>query len=1137
MVCELEGSQDYKGKLEQEPLNRYVLIEREGRLRPRQDLEQATHSDLDVVRILKKGKGNSDRGFYAHSRFLVVRTEDHIRDPQFRKAFDQAVKNDEIYEEFKEAVERDEAHKIFGEAVKEGDFHFLETSPVEMPYIWGGDTIRTYKGLPGRRRIAETWEVSTHSAGPSAVYLNLEHSLPLSEVLFKTSRRSNLQFMAKYLDCHDKLSIQVHPSRDTAAYLYSNKTFKLKDKDGKEESFYVIHTAPHRDFRLFLGFERKSLAPIAIYLRPILLDYAGGAKRGDLQKCYAELVERLSIGLIEECVPDIAAALEIDTDTFDKEILKWTEKEKDLEHIFRYHVEKNGSDLRPGPEKEGASWPSLSLLGKEYLFAAIGIICVIESIADFVYNNSSFLNRARELFGYEVEKKSKKEIESAPLLKYFHAQQMETGQWGRVPPGTVHAWQGGGNFLIELAQCSDNTFRILDFGRELSETTSREMHYLEAMYSLSADGILDDNSSRRLIRQAEIAQTTDAYQKRKPQPCHSILNYRLFQPDAARQVKPDFTDRATNSSDDKATIPEQTAGSDNSECAAEKSPENKATASSQHWISLRGNEDKQGESWSVLMNPDNRVRIRTANANKNQAAANGNQAETNKDSAETNEEHFSELSVGRCRAVLIKPGTNAEVLPAHSGDRLLFLSPRLEREDLICISLGATKQEIALWRDGESPLIIWHKGEGALGEYDLDKVIEGVCKSAEVILGEALQALEDAEDEQDADKQTVRKLRVAVSWPGYINPEENGDVLYSSLLGDLRRSDFAAKLLNDLGNVINKLNSRKPVTYKLLESSNDNPIILNDAVASAWGESRHPLGKLLSDDPGMVLNIGSGMCAGFYPGKTKRKIDDACLAACSAVGRWLFVNPRTGRMQFRLSKDLLGEGLSLHEPKESLSNHVFRKTVNDRDGVWIRASVYLSSRGIGLRFLSRLPQSDEFNKFLKEVEWEQNKILDFLKKSDKADKEEWAIECFEDACQELNKNPKDFDRHKMIHKINQKAVGEDGVLRKLAREFIIEVAQELAEVLRQISQMLVQIDADESFREGTRHVVLTGAVGEHFGRVPAEDTTDPTDLLVTVIRRCLGNTFSVWRSEISISSKRETEGFKRYLDALSDGLQ
>jgi mannose-6-phosphate isomerase class I len=1053
-----------------QPLSLYFLDgEKDGPWRPRQDLEQITHiGKLLVVRLSEREPGKPERGIYAHSRFLLVRTEDDIRHSQFREAFDEAVQ---------EPTQPDLSLTSEHQKIESGRSPFLETVPAEMPYVWGGYIIRILKGLP-ERRVAETWEVSTHSSGLSSVYLNLKQPIPLPVVLraLDNSSSGHLPFMAKYLDCHEPLSVQVHPNYATAQYLYGEEkkkpgTFRLQDDSGKEESFYVLRTATHEPFHLFLGFDRDSLDSIAQSLRPILSEYAGKAPNPDgLQKCYDKLVDELYERLQQkkEIVSEVAPVLGISGDAllapFKLKPPPSTNPESwdpnFLHSVFHYHVE--------GPTKPtDDSTFYLSLLGKEYLFAAIGIIRVIKEIADCVLQNEKLQTPARQLFDYRETKD--RDPKKSPILKYFHTQEVEPGWWGRVPPGTVHSWQGGGNFLIELAQRSDNTFRILDFGRELSGTTRRDMHYLEAMYSLSVEGILDEESSKRLIFKAEVEgaagkqlkeprQGSDMTeeQPKEPRQCHSELNYHLFVASA--------TDRPPSA------------------------PANKLATRGEDWISLLDTGNAQEKDWSFLMNPDNAVRIRA----KTEAASGSDKG------------RFSELSVGRCRAVLIEPNTRAEVLPAHHDDRLLYIFPRVKREDLLCISLGATKLEVALWRDGESPSIVWRKGQLPLlqapqGEDELPAgIIEAICHSVADLLSQA----GNASNEQ-------RNLRWALSWPGQID----GTRLYSSTFGTHNRSKFIATVMLKL----------QEHGVSLLAQDGSDPLILNDALVSAFGEIRHPLGGLLSDQSGMVLNLGSGVYAGFYHPTVSDPQKERAVIACSAVGRWLDVNPLTGKMRPR--------------PKPAtLQDHVFQKQVgywDVEDPNWVRASAYLSSRGIALRFLSRLPDSDR-EEFLTKAGWKagwESQSLSDIFCGWSGNPSKTAISRFLKGCERLGTKPEAFDRHKMFFQINQAAEGDNSKVRKIVREFIIEVAQELAEVVRQVNMMLKGIGSRE-YVGCTEKVVLTGAVGEHFGRLRTDD------LLVKTMNRCLGSSGPekkpVKRSEVAISSVRETEGFiqyRRHLDA------
>ena len=53
--------------------------------------------------------------------------------------------------------------------------------------------------------------------------------------------------------------------------------------------------------------------------------------------------------------------------------------------------------------------------------------------------------------------------------------------------------------VIELSERSDNTFRIVDYGREFRRATQRDMHYLEAMYAVTPDAVMDNEGALRCI--------------------------------------------------------------------------------------------------------------------------------------------------------------------------------------------------------------------------------------------------------------------------------------------------------------------------------------------------------------------------------------------------------------------------------------------------------------------------------------------------------------------------------------------------------------------------------------------------------------------------------------------------------------
>jgi hypothetical protein len=96
-------------------------------------------------------------------------------------------------------------------------------------------------------------------------------------------------------------------------------------------------------------------------------------------------------------------------------------------------------------------------------------------------------------------------------------------------------------------------------------------------------------------------------------------------------------------------------------------------------------------------------------------------------------------------------GTNVE-LAIHSKqpkDVLIRISPRLERDHLLCIGLGDSKVEVALWRDRQSPPIRWFKFTPKT--HEIREVLVQIKKQVESWL---------------AAKRPEKPVRVAVSWPG-----------------------------------------------------------------------------------------------------------------------------------------------------------------------------------------------------------------------------------------------------------------------------------------------------------------------------------------------------------------------------------
>ena len=1154
----------YKPK--SKPLTTYaVSVHQEAnQLHLRQDIEQLTHVEGVSVRSIKHTKPSRE-GLHAYDRFLVVRREDHIRNRTFHEAFEQA-QQAPFHVPSPDQPEIQQAFKV------------MECSPAKMRYIWGGNAIASLKGIPDEF-IAETWEVSTHPLGPSSLFLNLQHPVPLS-VRLLSEEGSNSQirqehgeqfpWMVKYLDCHDALSLQVHPNAATAQYL-SEKGFNVRDAWGKEESFYVIRTPLHEPFHLFFGFDREQLGPIARKLRPILSTYEDKvfqARNGDhndseLEQCLEKLEEQLHGAIIEHCLSGVNDSLVSDgaeaasfeshfTDNFSGE------RGSFLNGIFRYHI---GVDSEHGEGRR----KSRTLLEKEYLFAALGIIRTIQLAAGYIKDRGrNYVGQCEPLFDYrkwEGYGGQEKALDRHPFFKYFRRVKMEPGTWGRVPPGTIHSWQGGGNFLIELAQRSDNTFRILDFGRELQLSSARDLHYAEAMYALTEEGILGDEALKRLIFKAEPVK-------------HSIA---LSQDRTNGKSEANEADESVDQAQEQANGKSKTNETD------------QPTDPPKHeWVNLSKRKD-----WSIFMNPDGTVRLR---------------ARTQKG--------FSELAVGRCRTVLIASNTEVQVLPAHHDDQFLHIfSTEQSPEDWLCISLGATKLEVALWRGDESPTTRWQRGvypgsteNGSSGAAKKETVYDRISHTVERLI-------------DGTENGKKRQVHVAISIPGHVKraktggrdhlapnaaPGEAGQPCHSQLSCQLfipskmEQATAASKNSNDAAMKKDEVQKKDlagkgeqtgaaapmppggeeneavyiyssplaegnkgyiaqqefidKVRQSLKEAGIEKDhllsdfLVLNDAQASALGE--HQLGRFSGTRPGMVLNISSGICAGFYFGRDERTLQQRNdVSACGAVGRWLYANPYTGLLDTPWhpgDKD----GIAAH-----IVAHVFSDTPLPymyEDQQHLRLTSYLSSAGIALRFFSILSRTDvagvsPLKDFLEEkIKWNPKGLLGLLEPDAKTENQESSLERFEKAyafIQNYSDSPGKFDRLRFFEKFNEVADPENSTnnspgdytsdyLKREARSLIVEVASDLAEVVVRVGSMLKRLGVPSAC---TKHVVLTGMGGGNFGKVkadPDKELDSNNDLLLHVMRVCLSDTlgegFSIERSERTIASRRELRGFLYY---------
>ena len=130
--------------------------------------------------------------------------------------------------------------------------------PSGKDYIWGGKRLNDEfeKNIP-LSPLAETWECSTHPAGPSWVVGGEYDGLELAQVLrmhpeylgTHPNTDGELPILIKFIDADKDLSVQVHPD-DTYAGIHEN------GQQGKTELWYVLDAAP--DTKLVYGFQNDT---------------------------------------------------------------------------------------------------------------------------------------------------------------------------------------------------------------------------------------------------------------------------------------------------------------------------------------------------------------------------------------------------------------------------------------------------------------------------------------------------------------------------------------------------------------------------------------------------------------------------------------------------------------------------------------------------------------------------------------------------------------------------------------------------------------------------------------------------------------------------------------------------------------
>ena len=133
----------------------------------------------------------------------------------------------------------------------------IRLNSIYKTMLWGGTKVRDvlHKDIGDLKKVAESWEVSTHPSGESIIASGEYAGKTLSEFYDTVGweyvgeygeKHKRLPIMVKYIDAHENLSIQVHPGERYA---------RKHEKDGgKNEMWYVL--GADEGAYLYLGFNR-----------------------------------------------------------------------------------------------------------------------------------------------------------------------------------------------------------------------------------------------------------------------------------------------------------------------------------------------------------------------------------------------------------------------------------------------------------------------------------------------------------------------------------------------------------------------------------------------------------------------------------------------------------------------------------------------------------------------------------------------------------------------------------------------------------------------------------------------------------------------------------------------------------------
>lgn len=123
---------------------------------------------------------------------------------------------------------------------------FLKFKPVYQERVWGGRALETFlqRKLPGSAPIGESWELVDRPEAQSVIADGAWAGRSLREVITVHPeiimgpgwpKERPFPILVKWLDCRERLSLQVHPPASIAARLGG---------EPKTENWYIAHAEP-----------------------------------------------------------------------------------------------------------------------------------------------------------------------------------------------------------------------------------------------------------------------------------------------------------------------------------------------------------------------------------------------------------------------------------------------------------------------------------------------------------------------------------------------------------------------------------------------------------------------------------------------------------------------------------------------------------------------------------------------------------------------------------------------------------------------------------------------------------------------------------------------------------------------------